>query len=866
MKIKKYQYLLSSILFLILVACSTKKDSFVSRNYHALTTKYNVLYNGGIGFDKGIAEIHNKSKNNFWKRLPVEKMELSDGSISDTIKNANFDLAETKATKAIQKHSMNIAGNERNYQTDEAYLMLGKARYYSQRFLPALDAFNYILYKYPNSSKIYEAKIWREKTNMRLGNDALVVKNLSKLLKDFKLKSQLVANANAVLAESFLNLELKDSAIAKLKIAQELTKINTEKARYHFILGQLYEELGKRDSALFSFQAVIDMHRKADREYVIQAYVKKAQLFDFINGDKEQLTKMFTQLVENRENRPFLDVIYHQMGNYYDKTNNSELALKNYNVSLKRAKDNPYLVASNYRNLGNMYFKSADFPLAAKYYDSTLVQLDKKTREFVQIEKVRKNLDDVIKYDALAHNNDSILKVVAFSDAERIVYFGNYIEALKKADEKKQLLAKKQQEAMANFERSGNNTQAGQALIQSKALVRSLPKLDSENVSSTFYFYNPTTVAFGQLEFQKNWGKRNPNGYWRIPNTSIDIAVSLTSDVAVAGSESKKTEVKSKDKYAVEYYLNQIPTNQREVDSINQKRNFGYYQLGLIYKEKFKEYALATAKLEKVLEQNPAEKLVLPVLYNLYKIYQTTDLSKALAMKNRIISQFPASRYAQIISNSDANNPNVETPEKIYNQFYKLYQEEQFVDVLEKVNTAIILYSGDEIVPKLELLRASLQAKLFGVLAYKKALEEVAEQYPNTEEGKQAKETGKNQIPILEKMDFTTTAKSWKIAFKVGLRLDPQTKEIEEKINKFITDEKGQQRPYSYSYDVYTDKENFIVIHNIKSETNANEIINYFKTNKQYTINQPAIIISSENYKVVQIKKNVESYLSSKKQ
>jgi hypothetical protein len=57
-------------------------------------------------------------------------------------------LAETKATKAIQKHSMNIDGRERN-QIDEAYLLLGKARYYDQRFIPALDAFNYILYKYP---------------------------------------------------------------------------------------------------------------------------------------------------------------------------------------------------------------------------------------------------------------------------------------------------------------------------------------------------------------------------------------------------------------------------------------------------------------------------------------------------------------------------------------------------------------------------------------------------------------------------------------------------------------------------------------------------------------------------------------------
>ncbi len=851
-------------IILFLVACSTKKDSLLSRNYHALTTEYNVLYNGGIGFDKGVFDINEKSKNNFWKRLPVEKMEMSDGSITDTIKNANFDLAETKATKAIQKHSMNIGGKERNYQTDEAYLMLGKARYYSQRFVPAMDAFNYILYKYPNSNKIYEAKIWREKTNMRLGNDALVIKNLSKLLKDFKLKNQFVANANAVLAEAFLNLEEKDSAVAKLKIAQEFTNINTEKARYRFILGQLYEETGKRDSALFSYQSVIDMHRKADREYVIQAYAKKALLFDFQNGNKEQLTKMFAQLVDNRENRPFLDLIYHQIGVFYDKSNNPELALKNYNLSLKKVKENTYLSASNYRNLGNMYFKSAEFPLAAKYYDSTLVKLDKNTREFTQIEKLRQNLDDVIKYDALANKNDSILKVVALSVTDQIVYFGNYIEGLKKADETKQQLAKKQQEAMSNFENSGKQIATDETLIQPKTAVRGLPKLNQQTTETTFYFYNPTLVAFGQLEFKKNWGKRSPNTFWRAAtplNTNIAIS-EVTADVVL--DDNKETAAKkTTDKYDLDFYLNQIPTDKKLLDSINKERNFAYYQLGIIYKEKFKEYALAIAKLEKVLEQNLEEKLVLPTLYNLYKLYQITDAIKALVVKNRIVSEFPSSRYAQIISNTDANNSNVETPEKTYNQLYKDFQEEQFVDVLEKLNTAIIQYSGDEILPKLELLHANTQAKLFGIEAYKKALEEVAAQYPNAEEGKQAHEILSNQIPILEKMQFTTTAKSWKILFKVGLRSDPLTKEIEEKIKKFIEDEKIEKR--SYSYDVYTDKENFMVIHNIKTEAYANDIINYMTANKQYTINQTAIILSSDNYKVIQINKNLNSYLASKK-
>jgi tetratricopeptide (TPR) repeat protein len=856
LKINKSQHISAGIVFLFLVACSTKKDSFVSRNYHALTTQYNVLYHGQVGFDKGLADLKDKSKDNFWKRLPVEKMQWSDESVLDTVKNPNFDLAETKATKAIQKHSMNIGGRERNSQTDEAYLMLGKSRYYGQRFIPALDAFNYILYKYPNSDKIYEAKIWREKTNMRLGNDVLVIQNLSKLLKDLELKKQNLANANAVLAESFLNIEQKDSAVAKLKIAEKFTKINSEKARYRFILGQLYEELGKKDSALLSYESIIKMNRKANREFLINAYAKKAQLFDFQKGDKTQMEELFTKLVENRENRPYLDLIYHQKGIFYEKNQDQKGALKNYNLSLSKAKDNAYLVASNYRNLGNMYFKNADFPLAAKYFDSTLVKLDNKTREYFQIEKIRKNLDDVIRYDALSKRNDSILDLVSMSESDRILYFGKYITKLQKEAEKKQLLEERKKEALADFEKGYKENP-----LQT---TRSLAKKTTES-TNVFYFYNPTTVAFGQLEFKKNWGKRNPNGFWRTLTNSLDNKELSIAEAPVQENENQNADDPSNNIYAVEYYVNQIPQDNKILDSIHKERNTADYELGVIYKEKFKEYALAQAKFEKVLEHNPEEKLVLPSMYNLYKVYQIKDPDKALALKNRIITQFPSSRYAQILNNSSENSSATETPEAIYNKLYRLFQEEQFVDLLEKLNTTISQFSGDEILPKMELLRANTIAKLFGVTAYKKALQEVTDQFPNTEEGKKAQDILINQIPILEKIDFSTTdTKSWKILFKTTKREDPITKEIEEKLKKFIEDEKIERR--SYSFDVYTDKENFIVIHNIKSEAYANDIIRYMAVNKQYTIQQPAIIISSENYKVIQIKKNLTTYLTLKKE
>ncbi len=146
-------------IIVLLFACSTKKNTFVGRNYHALTTEYNVLYNGGVALEQGIQQLKTEYKDNFWERLPVERMQiLEENDTNSTNKNPNFELAETKAAKAIQKHAMNIEGVEKNPQIDEAHLMLGKARYYQQRFVPALEAFNYVLYKYPNSDKIYEVK------------------------------------------------------------------------------------------------------------------------------------------------------------------------------------------------------------------------------------------------------------------------------------------------------------------------------------------------------------------------------------------------------------------------------------------------------------------------------------------------------------------------------------------------------------------------------------------------------------------------------------------------------------------------------------------------------------------------------------
>lgn len=858
MKTNTLKYLLYIGLFLFLIACSTKKNTFLSRNSHALSTEFNILYNGQLALDKGIEDVKLQNKDNFWELLPIERMQITeDKMLPGDNRNANFQRAEEKATKAIQKHSMYIQGSEKNPQMDEAHLLLGKSRYYEQRFVPALEAFNYVLYKYPKSDKIYEVKIWREKTNMRLENDAIAVNNLTKLLKEIKFKDQIFADANAALAQAFLNLEQKDSAVAKIKLATEFTKSNEEKARYRFILGQLYESLGYKDSAFAKYQEVIDMNRKAARQYVIQAHAKQAGQFDYAKGDTIAFLKKFNDLIEDRENRPYLDVLHHQVALFYDKNQNIPQAKKHYNISLKKKGTDTYLAASNYRNLADIYFDSAKYATAGKYFDSTLVNLKPRTREFNLIKKKRENLDDVIKYEGIAQTNDSIISLYKMSNEERVAYFEKYIEKIKKEEAAAMKLAEKEAQIKENQERNSGNVAEGDGKKSAEA-----SKSNTKGNQSSFYFYNPTTVAFGQKEFQKKWGKVTLQDNWRNSAATGSLKGKENESKEEELAEETKDIVKTEERFTPDFYIKQVPTDAVLIDSLSKERNFAYYQLGIIYKEKFKEYQLSADKLEQLLKNNPEERLVLPSMYHLYKVYEVIDKSKAEAMKSRIISLYPESRYAQILANPSSQLAEEGgSPKSVYENLYERYLNHEYKTVLAEINGAIDRFTGDEIVPKLELLKANLIGKLSGLEEYRKALNFVALNYPNSEEGKRAERMISVDLPKLQTLQLSSLdSKNWKILYATKDFEDKSTKILREKIAKFIK-ERGLEK-LNVSLDIYTMTDNFVVIHGLNSRDLADGITAILKDYKDYKVQETPIIISAENYTIVQIKKNIDEFLA----
>ncbi len=863
MKTNSLKYISFSLLFILVVACSTKKNSFVNRKWHNKNTKYNTLYNGDVALQLGINDLKSGYKDDFWQILPVERMQIVEETMlpGQKTKNQNFERAETKATKAIQKHSMNIDGKEKNPQMDEAHLLLGKSRYYDQRFIPALEAFNYILYKYANSDKIYEAKIWREKTNIRLENDALAVKNLKRLLKNNKIKPQVFADANAILSQAYINLEQKDSAIAPLKKALVSTKIKEEKARYHFILGQLYQSLQYKDSAYAEFQEIIEMKRKSPKQYVMQAHAKQSELVDQTQ-DTVVFLKKYAKLFKDRENRPHHDILNYQMAAFYDKLNKKEQAIKYYNKSLRSKSEDAYLQATTYKNLATIYFDKTKYLMAGQYYDSTLTRLVKKNREYFTIVKKRENLVDVIKYEGIVQHNDSILNIVALSENDRKSYFEDYIAKIKAKEEAKKLLEAKQKIANANsgIQDIDTGKNKPKSVPGEPSLMPPGVGFDSAN-DNAFYFYNPVTVNYGKVTFLKRWGKRTLNDNWRWSAQSSEIK--NPEEVVANNTNTKPEEVSEKMK--ADFYLKQLPTSQKVVDSLARERNFANYQLGVIYKEKFKEYALSASKFETLLKNKPEERLVLPSMYNLYKIYEITNKTKAEVVKNQIITNYPNTRYAQILSGTIVEETAIaQTPEAVYKTIYKQFSDQEYVSVLETIEKSLAQFAGDDLIPKFELLKSSTIGKLKGVDEYKKSLNFVALNFPNTKEGKQAEDILKVSIPTLEQMTFKndTLSKNWKILYKAGARDADDTKTLIEKINKYIKEK--QYDTFSVSYDVYNETENFVVVHGIKSKEYSKFFVDILKETKDYKIVTPAQVISSENYSVIQVKKNYNQFLELK--
>ncbi|MEQ6124483.1 tetratricopeptide repeat protein [Pseudotenacibaculum sp. MALMAid0570] len=717
-------------LVFLVVSCSTRKDAFLNRSFHSVTTKYNVLYNGKVAFQQGIDGINSSYEDDYWQLLPIEPIKFKGnvvaapkfnsgfsgpGAPGAPIKNNNnssaspFEKAEEKAVKAIQKHSMNIRGREKNKQIDDAYLLLGKSRYYTERFIPAIEAFNYIIANYPKASLINETKIWRAKANIRIDNVELAIETLKILLRQQELPELIQEEAHTALAMAYMKMDSIHRVKEHLWLATNTSKNKVQRARNMYVLGQLYTIEKNKDSATLVFENLVNF-KKAPYKYRIHANIELAKN-STSDSSTVALLERFKKLIRNRDNRPYLDALYYQVAALEEGRDSIVRAKQNYNYSLRAKNGTAKQKTFSYEKLADLYFSELDYVTASSYYDSVLITAkDKQTLRIKKIERKAKNLASLRKYEEVLKINDSILSFVAMPEEERKKYFQSYIDKIKKKDEEE---AQKKLNAIS-FGNAFGGTQA-------------------QKSKGKWYFYNVQSLGFGKGEFERVWGTRALEDNWRW-SEKISKKENEKDDVVISQKIAR---------YEISTYLKSIPSEQKEIDSLVYDRNKALFELGLIYKEQFKNTPKAISNLERLLQSKPDKELILPANYHLYQIYLKEGDSKAETYKNVVLNDYADTPFAKIILNPEkelAKEEEVDEISDLYSIAYNLYKDESFEETVCFITEMLPTIEESTLIPRFYLLKAYAIGKYQKKESYIAALEKVAVDYPQTEQGKKALE------------------------------------------------------------------------------------------------------------------------------
>ena len=803
---------------LIVLGCSTQKNNFVNREYHALNTKFNVLFNGNEALSIGEAILYQNNQDNYLEVLPVEPLLLRGEDQDNRSSIPSFAIAEEKAVKAIQKHSMKIGGQQRNRQIQEAYLLLGKARYFDRRFLPALEAFNFLLEGYYGNEKVYyEGKLWREKTNLRLGKPALAVDNLKPIAQRIPFGTKLYPVVNATVAQAFLNLKKEDSARVYIARAALAEKDRTTKARYRYIEAQLLEKANLLDSARQAFQSIVNWNRKSPRIFWMQAKLQAIRLKASL--DSVSPRPILERLAKGFENQPYLHLIHQQDARYLFSQNQDSLAVQFYNKSLQSPGVDVATQMANYRELADYYFEKGVYLNTGAYLDSLLRVIPSEGRLKQTVQRERDGLNEVIELETVIRSTDSILSLTAMSKENQLAYYQSEIER-KRA---KELAAiQEQKKGIFSF-----NT----------------------NAANNFYFYNERLLIAGKQDFLSSWGNRpNVDNWNRIP--AANLLIQNTND------EKEQKETGSFFIETPSFFVDQLPTDSLAIAVLAKNRKQAYLDVGILYKERFDNTKLAFKRLTKLLTLNPTKNQEVSALYHCFKLLEKTNMQQAESFKAKILTKYPDSPFALIIQDpanfSLADN---QTPTAAYERLYRALEQQDYQKVLVGGEGLKIIVSGTKLSPKVAYLQALAIGRLEGEIALINALKKLVELHPNSNEAQAAKEAilRLDQEEQLKHKRLILKRYKWVFSFDIkGKRLDTLVKQMK---NAIATD----QKKWKFSRDVYSNTKDFIVIHTNEEQPDQAYFTQKWSQLPGFEENTNNFVLLSAQYEQVQRLKTWET-------
>lgn len=658
--------ILLSIL-LVISSCSTKKKSWVNRQYHNTTAKFNGYFNGNESVRLGVKKLHAKHIDDFTDILSV----YPTGDLKKSKKiHSYMDKAIKKGSIVIQRHSMKIKGKEYCKWIDDNYFMIGKSYFYKGEFDEAIKTFSFINNEYKKNEIIYKSSLWLIRSYVEKGDFSSAKSELDQLISNKRFPDKLEKQLAIVASDYYIQRGDYSQAVTELTNATQLIKRKRKKARHYYILAQLYQQDKNHKQAQKYYKLVL----KSNPEYVMtfNAKMNLARSLESGNKDSKKMKEKLLKMTKDDKNKEYLDQIYYTLAEMDMNNKDTISAIENYTLSAVNSIQNNSQKAISFLKLGVIEFERSLYRSSKLYYDSTLFYMDSDFRMYEEASEKHEILSKLINNLDVIELQDSLQMIAMLPKAEQNQMITQIIQAeVEKEREEAENERLRQQMSYQSGRNGGREEQFG-----------------NNTSGGKWYFYNPATLSFGMSEFRKKWGKRKLEDDWRRKDKKI------ISSFEVDSSAIDSSAIATKNKKDPQFYLDQLPSSIEDFELSNTQIKEALFQVGTIYKEDLEEITKSTEVFSVLYARFSDDKQYAPL--SCYSIYLNhTDIDNKLEAQNSkqlLLKRFPKSIYAQMLTNPDfkqeATNK-LAKEEFDYRSVFANYTLEEYQQVIDK--TTVIL-------------------------------------------------------------------------------------------------------------------------------------------------------------------------------
>ncbi|MDX2304049.1 MAG: tetratricopeptide repeat protein [Microscillaceae bacterium] len=710
----------------LLYACTATKEggggsSLISKAYHDVNAKYNSYFLAREAVKEVEKELFDKRKENYNRVLDV---------LVATDTNT-FKSYDTKMEDCIKKCANIPNRHEESKWLDPGYILIGKARFYRREFEDAINTFKYVNTKGTdpasrNRALIELMRTYMQLEDMRSARAAMLVLRKRPMEKEEQ-RDYLLMRAHYYRLEGNM-IEMAKSLGSAVKIMSK----GEDKARAHFILGQVYQQLGRDALAFKNYKAV----QKNNPSYELSFYanVSMAQVSKISGeGDVKKVYRYYKKLLRDDKNVEYQDKIYYELGLFELKRGNTKKAIVELNQSIIVSTDNPIQKAYSYLKLGEIHYAELQqYELAKAYYDSVMTSLPKNVENYKDIERRRNTLTEFVEQLTIYRTEDSLQRLVKIPEPQR----GDYIASMLKLEENKNQDAL---DSLTQIQQTRDKLKRQKQTVANNTIAQSTAGQDGP----VWYFYNPRAIELGREAFDNRWRKtpRPLVDNWRRSEAIrgiIDTVDVRPSEPTVDVSKMREDAILKRVEARKKAIYDALPDNEEKITASNKKIENSAFELGKIYKFKLEEPKNAVKYLETLLDRFPKTQYEPEARYYLYQLHEELgNLPASDKNKNILLQEFPKSSFARRIVNPNwykEIQENEAEVKAVYKQAYESYEIGEYEKAMSQLVEIRQKFPENTIEDRLILLEHLIQLKLDGdKAAFKNKLNDFIKNYPDSE-------------------------------------------------------------------------------------------------------------------------------------